>query len=46
MASPFFTLFPEATLGMSAVRINPDCAVKALWGKEREKKDKRSSGLG
>jgi len=24
----------------------PDCAVKDLWSKEREKKDKRSSGLG
>ena len=26
--------------------LNPDCAVKDLWSKEREKKDKRSSGLG
>jgi hypothetical protein len=24
----------------------PDCAVKDLWSKEREKKDNRSSGLG
>jgi hypothetical protein len=28
------------------IGFNPDCAVKDLWSKEREKKDKRSSGLG
>jgi hypothetical protein len=29
-----------------AFSLNPDCAVKDLWSKEREKKDNRSSGLG
>ena len=36
-----------ATAPVQQVRLfNPDCAVKDLWSKEREKKDKRSSGLG
>jgi hypothetical protein len=26
--------------------LNPHCAVKDFWSKEREKKDNRSSGLG
>ena len=36
-----FMIVALAVLGLS-----PDCAVKDLWSKEREKKDKRSSGLG
>ena len=47
------TLKPETVLDATFISenpveriLNPDCAVKDLWSKEREKKDKRSSGLG
>jgi hypothetical protein len=40
------TRFIEGKRASFDVGLNPHCAVKDLWSKEREKKDNRSSGLG
>ena len=38
---------PQTPIQQALVAVlNPDCAVKDFWSKERGKKDNRSSGLG